>query len=64
MEKQTAQTEEQRKDFRTTNKEFAKTQTFIDVCTRCFPLENIANVATVRQASKFRLKKGRVFKNK
>lgn len=57
MEKQTQQTDEQKKDFRTTNKEFANNEAFRIACDRC-------NVKpTVRQASKFRMKKGKVFKS-
>ena len=62
MEKQTQQTDEQKKDSRTTNKEFANTnEVFRAACSRCLPQPF---VPTVRQASKFRMKKGKVFKSK
>lgn len=58
MEKQTEQTEEQKKDFRTTNKEFANSnEDFKKAC-------SLSQVKpTVRQASKFRMKKGKAFKS-
>lgn len=60
MEKQTQQTEEQKKEFRTTNKEFAKkNEPFRTAYRQCFP----QGEPTTRQASKFRMKKGKVFKS-